>query len=72
MMIGFRATAIVLMWASVPAAAQESAQYHACNAKAKTQVELNACASEEAARTDQQLNETYRKLLSHAEAKTGQ
>ena len=34
--------------------------------KAKVQLEMNACASDEAARVDTELNDTYRKLLSQA------
>jgi uncharacterized protein YecT (DUF1311 family) len=52
--------------ASLPGLAQNSEQYRACNDKAKTQGEMNACASEEAARLDTQLNDVYRKLLSQA------
>ena len=57
---------IVFLLASLPGLAQDSAQYRACNKKAKTQAEMNACASEEAARADAELNEVYRKLLSQA------
>jgi uncharacterized protein YecT (DUF1311 family) len=46
--------------------AQESSQYRACNEKAKTQAELNICASGEAARADARLDEVYRDLLSKA------
>ncbi len=44
----------------------EAPEARACNDKAKTQGEMNACASEEAARVDAQLNDVYRKLLSQA------
>jgi uncharacterized protein YecT (DUF1311 family) len=47
-------------------APHESAQSHACNEKAKTQTEINACASDEAARADAELNEVYRKVLAEA------
>jgi len=43
---------VFLLAASLPGLAQDSAQYRACNEKAKTQMEMNACASEEAARAD--------------------
>jgi uncharacterized protein YecT (DUF1311 family) len=56
--------AIALLIASLPALAQDSAQYSACNEKAKTQTEMNRCASDEAARVDAELNVVYRKLLS--------
>ena len=57
---------IVFLLVSLPSLAQDSAQYRACNDKAKTQMEMNACASQEAARSDAELNEVYRKLLSQA------
>jgi uncharacterized protein YecT (DUF1311 family) len=57
---------IVFLLISFQGLAQDSAQYRACNEKAKTQMEMNACASEEAARADTELNEVYRKLLTQA------
>lgn len=48
------------------ACACEAPEASACNDKAKTQGEMNACASDEAARVDAQLNDVYRKLLSQA------
>jgi uncharacterized protein YecT (DUF1311 family) len=57
----FLAVAFVLV--STSCFAQESAQYRACNEKAKVQFEINACASEEAARVDAELNSVYRTLL---------
>jgi uncharacterized protein YecT (DUF1311 family) len=57
---------VVFLLASLPGLAQDSAQYRACNEKAKAQMEMNACASEEAARVDAELNEVYHKLLSQA------
>jgi hypothetical protein len=38
--------------ASLPGLAQNSEQYRACNDKAKTQGEMNACVNDEAARVD--------------------
>lgn len=58
--------AIAFLIASLPALAQDSAQYRACNEKAKAQVEMNACASEEVTRVDAKLNGVYQKLLSQA------
>ena len=49
---------------------QGSEHYRACSEKAKTQAEMNTCASEEASRADAELNETYRTLLSKAESQT--
>lgn len=57
---------VFLLAASLPSLAQDSAQYRACNEKAKTQMEMNTCASEEAARADSELNEVYRKVLAQA------
>jgi uncharacterized protein YecT (DUF1311 family) len=61
-----RYLAIAIFLASFPTLGQESPQYRACNDKAKTQSEMNTCASDEAARADVELNETYRKLLAQA------
>jgi len=58
--------AIVLLAASLPGLAQDSPEYLACNKKATTQGEINACANEEAGRVDAELNAVYRKLLSTA------
>jgi Lysozyme inhibitor LprI len=58
--------AFALLIVSLPVLAQDSAQYSACNEKAKTQMEMNACASEEAARADADLNDVYRKVLAQA------
>jgi uncharacterized protein YecT (DUF1311 family) len=57
---------VVFLLASLPGLAQSPAGYRACNEKAKTQAEMNVCASDEAARADTELNEVYRKLLSQA------
>jgi uncharacterized protein YecT (DUF1311 family) len=46
--------------------AQDSEQFRACNEKAKSQAEMNVCANEEATRTDTELNNVYRTLLSKA------
>jgi len=61
-----RYLALVFLLASSLGLAQNSAQYRACNEKAKTQMEMNVCASDEAARVDAELNDVYRKLLSKA------
>ena len=46
--------------------AQDSELFRACNEKAKSQAEINVCANEEAVRTDTELNNVYRTLLSKA------
>jgi uncharacterized protein YecT (DUF1311 family) len=58
--------AVLFMFCSIPCLAQYSEQYRACNEKAKTQVEMTACAHGEAARVDTELNDVYRRLLSKA------
>lgn len=57
------ATALLLVVTSGSVCAQQSPEYHACSDEAKTQVAMNACASDEAARADAQLNDVYRALL---------
>lgn len=60
--------AVVLFVAlnSFPCRGQSSEQYRTCSEKADTQAEMNACANQEAARIDGELNDVYRKLLSRA------
>jgi uncharacterized protein YecT (DUF1311 family) len=58
--------ALFFLTLSLPCLAQDSAQYLACNQKAKTQPEINQCANDEAARVDAELNDVYRKLLAKA------
>ena len=57
---------IVFLLVSLASVAQESAEYRACLDKATTQMAMNTCASEDAARVDARLNEVYRKLLAAA------
>ena len=54
---------------SLPSRPQDSERYRACMAGAITQSEMNACASEEAARHDTQLNDWYRKVLSQVQSR---
>ena len=62
----------IFLIAMVPVHAQDqTAQYRACKEKASTQAELNICASEEAARTDNELNMIYGKLLLQAANQDG-
>jgi len=62
-----RYLAVVFLIVSHQSLAQSSEQYRACNDRAKNQAEMNACASEEAARLDSQLNDVYRKVLSQVQ-----
>jgi uncharacterized protein YecT (DUF1311 family) len=57
---------LLITLSSFPCLAQKSEQYRACNDKAKAQAEMTACANEEAARADAELNGVYGKLLSKA------
>jgi uncharacterized protein YecT (DUF1311 family) len=61
------ATVLLFGLSSLPLFAQVSDKYRRCDEDAKSQFEMNACASEEAARDDAELNREYRKLLSIAE-----
>ena len=61
-----RYLAVVFILAALPSFAQDSRQFRVCDGKAKTQFEMNVCASDEAARVDSQLNDAYNKLLSQA------
>jgi uncharacterized protein YecT (DUF1311 family) len=60
---------LVLFIALAPStsSAQNSAQYRACNEKAQTQAQMNACANDEAARVDVELDRVYAELVSKAE-----
>jgi uncharacterized protein YecT (DUF1311 family) len=57
---------ILFLLVPLSSAAQESAEYRACNDKATTQMAMNTCASEEAARIDSRLKDVYHELLSKA------
>ena len=57
---------VVFLLVSLACVAQESAEYRACNDKATTQMAMNTCASEDAARVDARLNDVYHKLLTTA------
>jgi uncharacterized protein YecT (DUF1311 family) len=63
--------ALLLLAGSLPGAAQEVSAPTACMTKARTQLEMNICASKEAAQADAQLDTTYRKLLSAARRREG-
>jgi uncharacterized protein YecT (DUF1311 family) len=57
---------IAFLLVSLSSVAQELPEYSSCNDKATSQLEMNTCASEEAARVDARLNEVYHKLLATA------
>jgi len=58
-----RATVFLLGLSALPLLSQVSDKYRICDKGAKSQFEMNACASEEAARDDAELNREYQKLL---------
>jgi uncharacterized protein YecT (DUF1311 family) len=60
--------ALVLFVASsaFPCLAQNSQTFRTCNEKAKTHTEMNACASNELARVEAQMDGVYNTLLSKA------
>ncbi len=61
--------ALVLICAAIiaaPGLAQTSPQFQACNQKAKTQLDLDKCASSELARRNEQMQSVYSQILSRA------
>jgi uncharacterized protein YecT (DUF1311 family) len=56
----------MLFVASLSAIGQDSALYRACNQKARTQAEMNACANQEGARADAERNRLYDRLRAAA------
>jgi uncharacterized protein YecT (DUF1311 family) len=61
---------LALLFLTMTGFAQQSKQFQACGDRAKTQMEINACAGDEATRTDAELNAVYRKLLAAAGSDT--
>lgn len=61
-----RTLAVIFLMVAIPGFAQNSAHYRACSQRARTQLQMNACGSEEAARADNRLNDLYNKLLTQA------
>jgi uncharacterized protein YecT (DUF1311 family) len=57
---------ILFLLVSLAGVAQESAEYRACINRATTQMEMNTCAGDEAARVEDRLNDVYQKLLAQA------
>jgi uncharacterized protein YecT (DUF1311 family) len=62
-MVDMRFLLVVFLLVSLASVAQESAEYRVCLDKATSQMAMNTCASEEAARVDGRLNDVYHKLL---------
>jgi uncharacterized protein YecT (DUF1311 family) len=58
-------TALLLL-SALSCLSQDSPQFKACNEKAVTQMDINACAGQEADRVDAKLNAEYRQLLAKA------
>jgi len=61
-LIGFA----LCLGAALPAAAQPSAQFAACQKAAKTQLAINACAGNELLLRNKQMSQIYNQLLAHA------
>lgn len=59
---------LILIFASSPTFAQQSTSLRACNQNAKSQAELNICASKEATRAEHELHRVYNQLLAKASA----
>jgi uncharacterized protein YecT (DUF1311 family) len=57
------AIAVLLAAGSLSCLAQESKEYQVCSQKAVAQADLNACAADEAARVDAELNKIYNQIL---------
>jgi len=64
--VKYVAVALFAMLNMLPSVAQNSPQYLACMDKAKAQIEMNQCASQEATRVDAKLNHVYAQLLAKA------
>ena len=64
---------IALAWANttLPAVAQVSAQFQACNRNANTQLAMDICAGNEATLRMKQMNQIYSDLLSRAASQPG-
>jgi uncharacterized protein YecT (DUF1311 family) len=62
-MKNFSVAALVLSLTPCLCSAQNSKQYVACIQNAQTQATMNACANQEFARADSELNKTYRAVL---------
>jgi uncharacterized protein YecT (DUF1311 family) len=62
---------LVMLLTTLPLVAQDSSEYRVCDKNAKSQMEMNSCANEEAARVDSELNSVYRKLLSQTTSQPG-
>ena len=56
---------------AVPATAQVSAQFAACNRTAKTQLAMNTCAGNELTLRTKQMNAVYSQLMSRAAKQPG-
>jgi uncharacterized protein YecT (DUF1311 family) len=60
------AIALSLLVSTFPLLSQDSEQWKTCNAKAQTQMDMNACAGAEADRVDAKLNTLCRQILAKA------
>jgi len=64
----YLALALFAAAGAFPCLAQNSQTFRTCNEKAKTQSEMNACASAELARVEAQMDDVYNTLLTKTES----
>jgi uncharacterized protein YecT (DUF1311 family) len=62
-LLKFPAVVLFTILATFPSSAQNSQTLRTCNEKAKTQAEMNECASNELARVEAQMDDIYNTLL---------
>jgi uncharacterized protein YecT (DUF1311 family) len=63
-LLKYPAVLLFTIFATLPCWAQNSQTFRTCNEKAKTQAEMNECASNELARVETQMDDSYNSLLS--------
>ena len=67
-MLKYLALVLLAATSAFPCLAQNSQTLRTCNEKAKTQPEMNACASAELARVEAQMDDVYNTLLTKTES----
>jgi uncharacterized protein YecT (DUF1311 family) len=67
-LLKYAAVVLSSIFATFPCLAQNSQTFRTCNEKAKTQAEMNECASNELARVEAQMDDIYNSLLSKTAA----
>ena len=64
----YLALVLFVATSAFPGLAQNSQAFRSCDEKAKTQTQMNACASDEPARLEAQMDDLYNTLLSKTES----